>query len=218
MSEESSFVSTVAAIPLRDATLVLPAELLTDVFKYLTTIYPKYKPKSTQTLSYRRHHTRLSWLVVSHVNQRWRYIVLDTPSLWSRLYVDMEKSWDAFLECSKPALLSIEGPCSTSHIILRIPSLIEHRHRIRELDLQRITPYHLGNLVAGLTDSLLNIEVMSIECEPFGDEPVLELPADFFSVTMPNLRKLKLIDVEFPWGTGSMSLTNFEYRAIPSHY
>ncbi|VDB93465.1 unnamed protein product [Peniophora sp. CBMAI 1063] len=176
----------------RDWTTILPLELLAHIFSFLAEVYPLNFDADLDL--------RLGWVTVTHTCRRWRTAALLTPTLWTRLSPAMGPAYDVFLKRSKGALLTIEGRIDTSDLLydpMFLPSICQHRHRIQELSLSKLSPQSFAQLFNGLIDTLPNLVTMSILTCQY-DFPVPRLPSAFLSHITPHLRELRLSAVDFP--------------------
>lgn len=126
-------------------TYYFPAEIMVAIFKIVATY------RDEQSLNYRMPIT------VSHVSRRWRNIALQTPLLWSTIFMDTEASlrriFDTYIERSRSCLLDIEmGPEWMMNYHFFVSKILPHINRWRQLTVNFYSNRALSILIKQLAD------------------------------------------------------------------
>ncbi|KZV74779.1 hypothetical protein PENSPDRAFT_165979 [Peniophora sp. CONT] len=191
---------------------LLPAEVLENVFEYLSVI----DPINALTRGW-------GWGRVTHVCRRFRMVALEHGKLWADLSVNGDSNlWNILLPRSRNAPLSIRG---NMNLVLRakwsfcVERIVENFARIRVLDLTRV-PYQDGPM-----DAWLRIPIAEApELQYFGldflprdlpDDTDIEEPAleSHFFQTSPKLTTLRLSGIHMAWTVTSLiKLRSIEIR------
>ncbi|KZV64436.1 hypothetical protein PENSPDRAFT_656562 [Peniophora sp. CONT] len=139
---------------------VLPAELLAQVFEYLSQI------SFADSCSYYGIGCRRGWTDNMLVCRRWRTVAVQCASLWATVTVNGNEPMDLFLERAKAAPLSVTG-CL-------------HMYRIKEVQrLERLGVFeHCGGLKS------LGIQVMTDVAEV-----EIHMTCAFAGIMGPNRRR-----------------------------
>ncbi|KZV65973.1 hypothetical protein PENSPDRAFT_756060 [Peniophora sp. CONT] len=198
---------------LHDWTSMLPSELLAHIFVHLIALHPRNRVQYHQHGWSRPVH-RTSWVYsATHVCRRWRSTALNSPIVWSRLFLDMHSAWEIFVQRSESALLRVEGLCYSGLAVARFPFLHEQRHRIRELNLSDLTSTHLPSLIPILVNPFPQLEVLSLQGRwAPGEAHLMRLPDKLLPDILPDLRRLDLAGIDFVYGASSLSLKELYIR------
>ncbi len=107
----------------------LPAEILSHIFFFVKLSRPSF---------YSRYDTSLAWIQVTHVSTHWRYVAVNSPTLWAEPPLANAKWMVEMLKRSKKAELTINADL-TSYVSLKLDRLKEilqnHGSRIQHLTL-----------------------------------------------------------------------------------
>ncbi|KZV70353.1 hypothetical protein PENSPDRAFT_752671 [Peniophora sp. CONT] len=192
---------------------MLPPEVLAHVFSYLITL------DSTDLLMKNDPYRRRTFgcVSVTHVCRRWRSIATNQPSLWTHISPHMGRPWEVFLERAKGYPLAVKGilggvGISTSE---RIRSILDRQRQLQELSITCIRHPDLEEIVAGLTGPLPLLQTLSLYASTASIHDTRpQLHSDLLSHFAPELRRLDLTSIAFPWGCGSANLTYFHYTHV----
>ena len=138
-----------------------------------------------------------AWYALAHVCQRWRYVVFASPHrLNLRLHCSRRRArellcvWPAF-----PIVIWDTLTCTSDED--SIIAALEHRDRVREIRLGRLSSLQSEKLVPLMQKSFPALTKLQIEgFAPIGDE--LVLPDSFLGGSAAHLRVLYLTSISFP--------------------
>jgi hypothetical protein len=160
---------------------------------------PWYGPGSEEKHSYD------AWYVLAHVCQRWRYVVFGSP-----------RRLNLRLHCTRRRVGEILGVWPAFPIVIwdtenftsgedNIIAALEHRDRVCEIRLERLSILQLEKLVPLMQESfpaLTKLQIQSYQEVP--DNPnlyevsVVPVPDSFLGGSAPDLRSLCLESILFP--------------------
>ncbi|TEB39863.1 hypothetical protein FA13DRAFT_1724077 [Coprinellus micaceus] len=148
--------------------------------------------------------------LVSHVCRHWRETAINTPDLWSSIYIDQPHQWDryeAYLERSKGQVLDLDINLET-HSRLVLDLIIPKAEQWRSLVVEYDFWLHAREFLKQMAEvpSAPNLERLHMESyedstdieifEPLQYKDPFYLP---FHGNAPNLRFVKLMSVHIDW-------------------
>ncbi|KAJ3543626.1 hypothetical protein NMY22_g3078 [Coprinellus aureogranulatus] len=188
----------------------LPADIMTDIFSFsLTTLGPEKRWKQLP-----------DFVRLSHVSRAWRAFVLDVSGFWALMQIRKKTSPELLvsqMRLSKEVPLIIEyyNPSKTPQNLETISKIIRGASkRLRSLSIYGEYPAVQGLLSFQWTpaSALETLEIHDIE--PFGSRRSRGLlPANVFSGSTPNLRRIVLSGYTLPWTSSILAsphLTHLE--------
>ncbi|KAF8555384.1 hypothetical protein OG21DRAFT_913438 [Imleria badia] len=190
----------------------LPVETLEAIFMYGACDY--YSKDDGHAIP-----TAPSWVNVSYICRHWRYITLNSPALWSNLFIASPRWTEELLARSKPAPLKLYvnlqrqdekrgGPCFLKQVM-------SHLGRIQELHLHLTALHDSYQFLSKLSSPAPRLQILEITMD--------SCPSKWSSVPFdgetPALRTLRLWDCLVPWHSLKLSrLTTLSLSYISPIY
>ncbi|KAM5544208.1 hypothetical protein V8D89_001868 [Ganoderma adspersum] len=181
----------------------LPPELLSAIFTEVaihhSTSRPPHSCCGTATLPYR-------WITLTHVCHSWRIIALETPRLWSRIYLTRPDVTREVLARSKKAPLWVTANMSyvDEPQSVLLDAIMKESLRLKELSVAGPARI-LENLYPRWTGQATLLESLSLSdnsvFDPVGIPIFIDRPSFpvVFQGTTPNLRHLNVHHVAVGW-------------------
>ncbi|KAJ8494306.1 hypothetical protein ONZ45_g13271 [Pleurotus djamor] len=150
--------------------------------------------------------TKGAWLTLLRVCQRWRYIILDTPSFWSTISMIDSPFVSTMIENSKALPLTLDFPFqhlkSTAPFWNATDSLLREGNRVREMTMTMTNSFHDRILQSDVILHMKNFEAVSLDVfrlESTGKKP-FSLPTSIWSSNslFTHFRCLELSQIIFP--------------------
>ncbi|KAK7058590.1 hypothetical protein VNI00_002226 [Paramarasmius palmivorus] len=182
----------------------LPAEVLTEIFSYLTrdlyTAYPRFHDKKR----------RNDWFFFTHVCHFWRTIALNHAPLWICPDLSIPSLANAMAQRSKNANLHIVisgDPDIRQDILDTIQNQMSRVEILRfDITTSMGDTTKLQNFVSRLIQPAPRLRKL---CLYGGDHQLLSLPSQFLSLDAPSLEDMHLDRCHFPWESPMLrNLTN----------
>ncbi|RDX42239.1 hypothetical protein OH76DRAFT_1363096, partial [Lentinus brumalis] len=144
------------------------------------------------------------WMPLMLVCRRWREVGRAYPTLWQAIDIESNLQWlQLALDRSQGANLELYFH-SYPTALSSIPLLIQETHRLRKLLLPRVTHADVPPLQALLSTDMPVLNELGVWAEkydPRGTTPTI----DFHPAHFPNLRRLRLSYMGFPWEPSAVS-------------
>jgi hypothetical protein len=144
-------------------------------------------------------HSYDAWYALAHVCQRWRYVVFASP-----------RRLNLRLHCSRRRVREMLGVWPAFPVVIwntvgftpdedNIIAALEHRDRVCEIKLERLTRLQSEKLVPLMQESFPALTKLQIGSYSLArDEPPPVLPDSFLGGSAPHLRFLCLAFISFP--------------------
>ncbi|KAF8432459.1 hypothetical protein L210DRAFT_3763916 [Boletus edulis BED1] len=167
----------------------LPTETLQDIFIHCARDYHYhqglYPTKSVP-----------SWVNVSHVCRHWRNVALESPTLWSYLFIISRRWTEVLLARSKQASLKIRVSLVSRKIqeLSCVGMVMNHVERIQELLLYLPASFDHSQVLSKLSSRAPRLRNLDITVE----DPSGEWPSLLFDGDPPALRTLQLVACPVP--------------------
>ncbi|KAF8136118.1 hypothetical protein EV363DRAFT_1428578 [Boletus edulis] len=164
----------------------LPTETLQDIFIHCARDYHYQNLYPTVSVP--------SWVNVSYVCRHWRNVALESPTLWTYIFI-MSRRWtEVLLARSKQASLKIRVSLIPRERLSCVGMVMNHVERIQELCLH--LPARASSILSRLSSRAPRLQDLDITVV-IPDSPV-EWPSSLFDGAPPALRTLKLATCPVP--------------------
>ncbi|KAA1470942.1 hypothetical protein DENSPDRAFT_849910 [Dentipellis sp. KUC8613] len=177
----------------------LPTELLAHIFLFHAVQSHVFSPTQPPP----------TWIALSQVCQRWRYIALGYPQLWTHIVLSNKHWTTEMLSRSKPLPISINAAFSGRPLMHAIEDALKETPRAREICLSSV-------IIQRLVDQLRDMPAPHLESLSLTQSALAcTLPDNMFRGEIPLLRSLKLAGVIMRWPSSLLrpTLTHLEIRA-----
>ncbi|KAF8123772.1 hypothetical protein EV363DRAFT_759135 [Boletus edulis] len=183
----------------------LPTEILQDIFIHCARDYHYKHMCPTKSVP--------SWVNVSYVCRHWRNVTLESPTLWSYLFI-MSRRWtEVLLARSKQASLKIRVSLVPRKWLSCVGMVMKHVERIQELCLHLPASFVLPKL----SSRAPRLQELNITVE-YPNSSV-EWPSLLFDGDTPALRTLRLSSCPVPLRSFTLSaLTVLHLVHIPARF
>ena len=142
-----------------------------------------------------------AWYALAHVCRRWRYVVFESPRrLNLRLHCTSKRRVREMLGVWPALPIVIWDLWSSISDEDNIVAALEHRDRVCEIKLRRLTRLQLEKLMPLMQESFPALTKLQIEShdELLASDALLVLPDSFLGGSAPHLRFLCLESISFP--------------------
>ncbi|KAA1472885.1 hypothetical protein DENSPDRAFT_209564 [Dentipellis sp. KUC8613] len=197
----------------------LPPEILSSIFSLLLEAFvgDASAPLHEADQGPSRGRIQMRWVVVTHVCRQWRYVALDTPSLWSHLPLDIDSHWiEAVVERAKPVPLQLT--LTTMQKVIKTSfRILQQVHDIKSI-MVLAKLHQMEELLSNLTRPVQALET-AILCGVYEEERSLPLivstPDNLFAGETPSLRSLSFDGCTIPWASPVFQNLHYLTIALP---